>query len=77
MRVVGLWAVGLWAVGKVRHGCEPNPDAHRRRISLADWVDPWTGDPARGTLQMTWTAEEGSPVETAQIIACDRPAHAG
>ena len=40
---------------------------------LNRWFGRWTGDPASGTVQIEWTAEEGSPVATYAIEVCEPP----
>jgi len=39
----------------------------------ARWIGSWAGDPASGTVDITWLAEEGSPTEPARIVECTAP----
>lgn len=36
---------------------------------LARWFGRWTGDPASGTVQVEWVAEQDAPVESYVIEA--------
>lgn len=40
---------------------------------LARWFGRWTGDPASGTVDIQWTAEEGQPTATYAIEVCEAP----
>lgn len=40
---------------------------------LRRWFGTWTGDPATGTVQIQWTAEEGAPTDSYVIEVCDSP----
>lgn len=39
----------------------------------ARWIGSWSGDPASGTVEMTMSAEEGSPAETVEVLRCEAP----
>lgn len=39
----------------------------------ARWIGSWSGDPASGTVEMTMSAEEGSPAETVGVLRCEAP----
>ena len=39
----------------------------------ARWIGSWSGDPASGTVDMTMSAEEGSPAETVEVLRCEAP----
>ncbi|MFI8591566.1 SRPBCC domain-containing protein [Dietzia maris] len=39
----------------------------------ARWIWSWSGDPASGTVEMTMSAEEGSPAETVGVLRCEAP----
>jgi uncharacterized protein YndB with AHSA1/START domain len=40
----------------------------------ARWIGSWTGTPGAGsTIEVTWTAEEGSPTQPMTIMECDPP----
>lgn len=39
----------------------------------ARWIGSWTGDPASGTVEMTMSAEEGTPAEQVEILRCEAP----
>ncbi|MGX1597589.1 SRPBCC domain-containing protein [Dietzia maris] len=39
----------------------------------ARWIGSWSGDPASGTVEMTMSAEEGSPAESVAVLRCEAP----
>ncbi|WP_165067336.1 FAD-binding protein [Marisediminicola senii] len=39
----------------------------------ARWIGPWQGDASTGPIDVTWTAEDGSPVEQLRVLTCQRP----
>lgn len=39
----------------------------------ARWIGAWSGDPASGTVEMTMSAEEGSPAESVAVLRCEAP----
>ncbi len=39
----------------------------------ARWIGSWSGDPASGTVEMTMSAEEGSPAESVGVLRCEAP----
>ncbi|WP_227497368.1 SRPBCC domain-containing protein [Planctomonas psychrotolerans] len=39
----------------------------------ARWAGRWSGDPASGSIEMSWTAEDGAPTETVRVLECAPP----
>ena len=45
-------------------------DALTASEHTARWIGPWSGDPATGSIDLTMTAEEGSPSMPLRIDEC-------
>lgn len=48
-------------------------DALTASERTARWIGPWSGDPSTGTIDLTMTAEEGSPTMKLRIDECESP----
>ena len=48
-------------------------DALTASEHTARWIGPWSGDPATGSIDLTMTAEEGSPSMPLRIDKCEAP----
>lgn len=48
-------------------------DALTASDRTARWIGPWSGDPSAGVIDLTMTAEEGSPTMPLRIDECESP----
>lgn len=51
-------------------------DALTASERTARWIGPWSGDPSSGPIDLTMTAEEGSPSMPLRIDECEAPVRA-
>lgn len=41
----------------------------------AGWIGPWSGEPERGSVQLTMTAEQEGPAMDIRVLECDPSLH--